>query len=152
MTKTTIINSVIGEGTFYNGSIDAVDILRIDGNFAGTARSRDVILIGMHGKIKGTISAPRIIVTGMIDGVIQNTSLVILQSTSVVLGRIEASNIIIESNALISANLQCAHVSYVQNSELEYSDTQSDNPVFEKPLVRIVEHFSGKTLANMFSE
>ncbi len=152
MTKTTIINSVIGERTFYNGTIDAVDILRIDGNFAGTAHSRDVILIGMHGKVKGTLSAPHIIVTGIIDGIIQNTSLVILQSTSVVLGRIEAENIIVESNALISANLQSTHLRYVKESTSEYSDEQNDNLIFEKPLVRMVERFSKKTLANMFSE
>lgn len=159
MEQSTVINSVIGEGTFYNGNIDAVDILRIDGNFVGTARSRDVILVGMNGKVKGTLSSSRIIVTGMMDGIIQNTAVVILQSSSMVLGVIEADSIIVESNAAISATLRSAHIRYVPDGALR--DAAVSDPalseqdaalVDDKPLVRIIERFSGKTLERMFTE
>lgn len=150
MENTAIINSVVGEGTFCNGSIEAVDILRVDGSFTGNLHSRDVILVGTEGKIKGTLSAPRVIVAGMVDGTIEGSSLVILQSTSLILGHIKAAHVIIESNALVSASLESLTVDYKAQEEID-NDIQ-DMMVLEKPLVRVVEKFSSRTLARLFSE
>lgn len=103
--KTTVINSIVGVGTTYKGNIESIDLLRIDGNFIGTAKSHDVILVGEQGRVKADLYAPRIIIAGVFQGNIHHCDLVILQSTAVVLGSMNIKNIIVEPGAIIQGSL-----------------------------------------------
>ncbi len=145
--NSTIINSVIGFGTKYNGNIHAVDIIRVDGIFVGDIVSEDVILIGVQGKVQGILSSKKIIIAGFFSGTIHNTPLVIIQSSALVLGTINATNIITEAGSIISSSLKIKSQKLIQKRE-DAVDPKADGI----PHVRIVEHFSTKMLGNLFND
>lgn len=103
--KTVVINSIIGMGTTYQGNIESIDLLRIDGSFLGTAKSHDVILVGEQGKVKGDLYAPRVIIAGIFQGNMYDCDLVLLQSTAVIIGNLNVKSIIIEPGAIITGTL-----------------------------------------------
>lgn len=138
--STTVINSIIGSGTEYNGNIDSIDLLRIDGNFSGTARSQDVILIGENGKVKGILIAPRIIIAGIFQGIIEQCHLVIVQSSAVILGGLNVQNVIIEPGAIISGS---CHTYKKPESSIVKAEVEINT--------RIVGDYSSKTLEKLFS-
>lgn len=146
--RSLTINSIIGEGTSYSGDIESIELLRIDGNFHGTAKSHDVILIGEQGKVKGTLIAPRIIVAGILQGTIQKSQLVILQSTGVVLGEINSFNTIIESGAIIQGNISTIREVYA-DMDTSIDPHIQDNK--EHVEIRQVGKYSSRMLERLFN-
>lgn len=143
--KSVIINSIIGHGTCYDGNLAAIDLLRIDGNFSGVAQSQDVILIGEHGKVKGTLIAPKVIIAGIFHGKIEDCRLVILQSSAVVLGGLSVQDVIVESGAMVSGSL------YITASNVRTVVTHAlENNVPTNVQTRTVGKFSKKMLEKLF--
>lgn len=141
--KTTVINSIVGTGTTYKGNIESVDLLRIDGNFIGTAKSQDVILVGEQGRMKADLYAPRVIIAGVFQGNIYDCDLVILQSTAVVIGNLNIKNIIVEPGAIIRGSL-------ISNNNKTIFDKKED--VSHTPInVRNSGVFSRKMLEKLFN-
>lgn len=146
--KPSVINSIIGYGTTYNGNIEAIDLLRIDGNFSGHAKCHDSILIGLEGKAKGVLSASKIIITGMFQGEIRKAGLLIAQSTAIIIGNIETDLIIVESGSVICADFR----TIVHTGERPFQLTREslENESGESSGLRIVGRVNSKMLEKMF--
>lgn len=96
----TLINSIIGEGTYFRGSINLKGLLRIDGDFEGDIKTDGRILVGKGGRAKCRIEADTIVVGGMVKGSLRAHSKVVLLSTCLVIGNIQSPRIIIEEGVL----------------------------------------------------
>jgi hypothetical protein len=78
------INSIIGEGTRFNGELDLNGLLRIDGDFCGTVRTKGKVLVGKNGRAECTVYAGTVVVGGVVKGNIFAEEKVIILSTGVV--------------------------------------------------------------------
>ncbi len=81
-------NSVIGEGSIFEGRFYISGSLQINGKFEGEIKTEDQIIIGETGKIKTNITARRVIVAGTLIGNINASDEVVLMETGRVLGDI----------------------------------------------------------------
>ncbi len=98
------INSIIGEGTRFRGEFDLNGLLRIDGDFSGTIRTKGKVLVGSNGRAVCTIYGGTVVVGGIVNGNIFATEKVILLSTGMMIGNILTPRLIIEEGVLFNGN------------------------------------------------
>lgn len=97
----TLLNSIIGEGTRFNGELEVNGLLRIDGDFSGTIRTPGKILVGLNGRARCNIYAETVVVGGVVLGNIYCTDRVIILSTGMLLGNIHAPRLVVEEGVLL---------------------------------------------------
>ena len=83
-------NSVIGQGSIFEGKFYISGSLRIDGKFEGEIKTDDSLYVGETGKIKTDISAKSVVVAGTMIGNIEAEEEVRLERSGKVLGDIES--------------------------------------------------------------
>jgi len=104
ITDDAFINSIIGEGTKFKGEFDLNGLLRIDGDFTGTIRTKGKVLIGKNGRAECTVHAGTVVVGGVVRGEIYSTEKVIILSTGLVLGAITTPRLIIEEGVIFNGS------------------------------------------------
>lgn len=93
------LSSIVGDQAFFSGSLELSGLLRLDGDFQGTIKNDDRILIGKNGRVQGTTYSSTIIIGGVFKGEIYASEKVIILSSGIVLGDIYSSRIIVEEGA-----------------------------------------------------
>ena len=101
---TSLLSSIIGEGTRFKGEFDLTGLLRIDGDFFGTIRTRGQIIVGLNGRAECNIYAESIVVGGMVRGNLFTTDKVVILSTGLVLGNISTARLIVEEGVIFNGN------------------------------------------------
>lgn len=84
------LNSIIGEGSVFQGNFFINGSMQIDGKFEGQLKSQSQVIIGESGKVKTpVVEAAKVIVAGTLIGNIKATDEVNLLETGRILGDIE---------------------------------------------------------------
>jgi cytoskeletal protein CcmA (bactofilin family) len=104
--NTSLLNSIIGEGTRFKGEFDLSGLLRIDGDFNGTIRTKGKILIGLNGRAECNIYAETIVVGGIVKGNLFSTEKVVILSTGMMIGNINAPRLIIEEGVVLNGSFK----------------------------------------------
>jgi cytoskeletal protein CcmA (bactofilin family) len=102
VTEDAFINSMIGEGTRLRGDLDLAGLLRVDGDFAGTIRTKGKVLIGRSGRADCTIYAGTVVVGGVVRGNIFASERVVVLSTGMVIGNINAPRLTVEEGVVLN--------------------------------------------------
>ncbi len=99
--KQTIVNSIIGEGSYFSGKLSIHGALKIDGCYEGEVLDVEQIFVGNKGRVKSNIKTTSIVVEGIIIGNIVATGRVHLLATSRVLGEISTPELIIQNGVIL---------------------------------------------------
>jgi len=95
----TKVNTLIGEGTVFDGNITAADTIRIDGTINGNCVCESTLIVGTTGQIVGNITTQNIILSGSVKGdIIANGKLEFLP-TGKLTGNITANTLVIDEGA-----------------------------------------------------
>lgn len=116
MSESTLVNSIIGAGTFIKGQIDVSGLLRIDGDFSGSIKTAGRVIVGRSGRADCTIDASTVVVGGVFRGTIYATEKVIALETAVIIGNIFAPRLIAESGLVMDGSM---HIRGVQSTGTE---------------------------------
>ncbi len=106
MTETdngTAVN-LISQGTEITGDIKSTGDVRIDGVLNGNMVTRGKVVIGPTGRVKGEVECKNSEVSGLIEGKITVTQLLILKASSKINGTIVTDKLSIEPGALFTGN------------------------------------------------
>jgi cytoskeletal protein CcmA (bactofilin family) len=98
------INSIIGEGTRFKGEFDLNGLLRIDGDFTGTIRTKGKVLVGKNGRAECTLHAGTVVIGGVVRGEIFSSEKVIILSTGLMLGNITTPRLIVEEGVILNGS------------------------------------------------
>ena len=120
--ENAFINSLVGEGTTFNGEIELDGLLRIDGDFVGTIRTPGTVLIGKSGRVESTIEAGTIVIGRVVKGNIISNEKVVILSTGMLIGNVTAPRLIIEEGVLINGN--CAVQIHGKGGDLRRKDAE----------------------------
>ncbi len=93
------VNTVIGEGTVFNGNFTAPETIRVDGTVNGNCSCEKKLILGAPGKIKGNITAHDLVLSGQVEGDITAAGKLELLSTGKIIGNIIARSLVIDENA-----------------------------------------------------
>lgn len=79
---------LIGPGASYEGDLNFQGRVRIDGAFAGSIRSDDLLEVGRTGRVDGEIDVAQALIAGRVDGLLRARERCTLLETAVVHGQI----------------------------------------------------------------
>ncbi len=97
----TDLRSFLGEGTEISGEIKFSEIMRVDANLSGTITSDSGSLLIMEkGRVKATIQAGIVEISGIVEGTVTAKNSVKIHSTGRVYGDIFTPALIIEHGAV----------------------------------------------------
>ena len=131
--------SVIGENTIYQGDIQFEGVLHINGDFYGNIKGNGDLGVGLTGRARSTIHANNVIISGLVLGEIIAHGRVSVKSSAIVIGNIQAGNLIIEAGSIFQGELKIknskeqqkvsktsAYMTY-NNTEEKTETTQTNN-------------------------
>lgn len=98
------IETVIGEGSLFEGTITARSALRVDGAVTGEIKSAGNVIIGASGEVQGTITANQLYIAGTIYGNITVTERTEFVSGGYLKGDITTGDLIVEKGAAFEGN------------------------------------------------
>lgn len=99
------INS-IGLGSSISGDIVAKSDMRIDGFLKGNIQCDARIIIGESGIVEGSITCVSAIIQGKLDGNLNVSDILEVNSTAIITGEISTGKLIVENGAVF--NVRCA--------------------------------------------
>ena len=114
----TDLRSFLGEGTDISGEVKFTEIMRVDALISGTILSdHGSLLVMERGRIKATIKAGTVEVSGIVEGTITAKTSVRIHPTGRVYGDIFTPTLIIEQGALFDG--KCHMVDGKEKSPVE---------------------------------
>jgi len=99
------INSIIGEGSVFEGKFYIQGSLEISGKFEGEIKTEGQIVIGKTGKVKTNIIARKVIVGGTLIGNIKATDEVVLLDTGRILGDVSTPILNIQKGVVVQGKI-----------------------------------------------
>ena len=103
-------NSLIGAGSFFEGTLAVKGNLKIDGKFEGKSLVVDQLQVGQKGRVRTTIDAASVVVEGMVIGDISATRRILLLATARVLGNLRTPELIIQDGVILEGKCTISHV------------------------------------------
>lgn len=100
-TETVAIN-LISNGTDITGDIKSTGDIRIDGSLTGNLNTKGKIVIGPTGRVNGEVICKNSEVSGTVEGRIIVSQLLILKSSSKIMGDIVTVKLSIEPGAIFT--------------------------------------------------
>ena len=105
MAKYNESNSIIGEGSVFEGKFYISGSLRIDGKFEGEIKTDETLFVGETGKVKTDIQAKEVILSGTLIGDIQADHEVRLTETGRMLGNIETPSLQLAKGVVLKGSV-----------------------------------------------
>ena len=103
------LNALLGRGTRYSGKLHFTGRVRIEGDFEGEIRGKDVLVIGSGANVEGDIEVAVCIVTGgRVDANIRASDAIELHAPAVVRGDLHAPNVFIDRGVQFEGNCKMA--------------------------------------------
>ena len=98
------VNSVIGEGSNFNGTLRVEGSLVINGEFEGAVTCSDTLMIGKSGKVKADLDVQNATIAGQMDGRVFAKERVELQTGSRFTGDVHAKSFVIQDGVFFQGN------------------------------------------------
>ena len=100
------VNSGIGKGTEFEGTIKTSETVRIEGFVKGNIKSEGTLIIGNGGKVDGKIEAANILVGGEVYGELYATEKIEANASGRIFGNIHTKSLIVDENAIFEGTCE----------------------------------------------
>ena len=119
------ITAFLGSGTIYNGHLNFVGSVRIDGQFTGEIKSEGTLILGKDAKVDGTIQVSQLVLSGNLSGDVVVTGKTILHKTAHLTGNLLTRSLIMEEGALLqgSISMDPSHDGIARSTAASIADT-----------------------------
>lgn len=104
--KSEQMDSMIGEGSVFEGRFNVLGSLRVDGKFEGQVNVENKLIVGETGKIKTNVSAKEVIVSGTFIGNIIASEKVVIFEAGKVLGDITTPFLDVHKGAITLGKIE----------------------------------------------
>ena len=94
------LNTIIGKGSAFEGTLSVESTLRVDGRVKGTISATDSLVIGKHGDVDGDVTVNNAIIGGKLAGKLTAKGKVVLESNSMFRGELKTSKLVIDEGAI----------------------------------------------------
>ncbi len=120
--STDRVNTVIGKGTFFKGTIKTNGIVRVDGEMEGDIITQGDVIIGESGKVKVEIKAANVAIAGSVEGNIDAEGKMELRDTGALVGDVKAYHLAIDDGALFKGNCEMKNKNENKNDKKNVSN------------------------------
>lgn len=110
--------TVISLGAKIEGEFDFDSMLHLDGEIGGVIRSKNAVVIGKTGILRGELNADKVVVNGIFEGELSADSLEILAG-GLVNGNINVRQIAIENGGKFNGNskIKDTSITLIENTQ-----------------------------------
>ncbi|RMF70564.1 MAG: polymer-forming cytoskeletal protein [Calditrichaeota bacterium] len=98
------LNTIIGKGSSFEGTLKVQSTLRVDGKIKGKVTTSDSLVVGKDGDINGEVRVRNAIIGGKLKGKLIASGKVVLEANSVFDGELETSKLVIDEGATFEGN------------------------------------------------
>jgi len=98
------LNSILGKGCKFKGTVEVEGTLRIDAEFEGVVNCPDTLVVGKTGIVKAEINVKNAIIGGKVIGNINATNKIELQSGSHIEGDIQTHRLVIDEGVFFEGS------------------------------------------------
>ncbi len=98
-------NAFLGAGTVYQGQLNFLGAVRIDGQFVGEIKSEGTLILGQDAKVEGNVHVSQLILSGSISGDITVTGKTIMHKTAHLTGDFATKLLIMEEGAVLQGKI-----------------------------------------------
>lgn len=98
------LNSILGKGCKFKGTIEVEGTLRIDSEFEGVVNCPDTLIVGKTGVVKAEINVKNAVIGGKVIGNISATNKIELQSGSHIEGDIKTHRLVIDEGVFFEGS------------------------------------------------
>lgn len=132
-----MIDTVIGEGTTFEGNIKSEASIRIEGHVTGSVEGTGSVIIGEKGVVKSNISACNVMISGTVYGNVKATGTLTVAATGQLHGDTSAHSLVIDEGGRF---LGTSKMELLQNDHTKQQDHSSskrdgdDTPFLNKQL------------------
>ncbi len=117
------VNSVIGKGTEFEGTIRTSETLRVEGVVKGNIFSDGTLIIGKGGKVDGKIEAVNLLVGGEIYGEFYASNRIEANATGRIYGNIHTKSLIVDESAIFQGT--CEMLGREENKSVKDEETEA---------------------------
>jgi cytoskeletal protein CcmA (bactofilin family) len=115
--KTKRIDTVIGQGTRFEGTLTSREGLRIDGEVKGRVECQGSLVIGSDGNVEAEIVADKVYIAGQLNGNVTAKSHLEITEKGRVYGDIATSNLVVGEGVIFEG--KCRMISSQDPEEAE---------------------------------
>ncbi|MFF2886514.1 polymer-forming cytoskeletal protein [Paenibacillus sp. NPDC057967] len=101
-------DTLIGEGTIFEGKIKSEASIRIEGSIIGDIMSSGDVIVGENGVANSNITARDLVLAGQLNGDVEARGKLTICATGVLNGNITAQSLIIESGGVFNGSSKMA--------------------------------------------
>ena len=98
------INTLLGDGSRFKGTVECEGTMRIDGKVDGKILARDSVIVGETGTIKADVLAPNIVIGGKVMGNVTAENRLELLSGAQLYGDIQTPILAIAEGVVFQGN------------------------------------------------
>ena len=109
--------SIISAGTTVTGDVDCGGVLKVEGQILGGVLRARQVMLAKEGTIRGDVTAHEVVVGGVIDGGVNASERLELQTTAVVNGDIVTKSIVVMEGARINGGVKMTELALVGRPE-----------------------------------
>ncbi len=114
------LNSILGKGCKFKGTVEVEGTLRIDAEFEGVVNCPDTLVVGKTGVVKAEINVKNAVIGGKVIGNINATNKIELQSGSHIEGDIHTHRLVIDEGVFFEGS--CKMGGGVPDTETKRTD------------------------------
>ena len=98
------LNTIVGKGSSFEGTLKVQSTLRVDGRIKGNVTTSDSLVVGKDGNINGEIVVRNAIIGGKLKGKLIASGKVVLEANSVFSGELKTAKLVIDEGAVFEGN------------------------------------------------
>lgn len=98
------VDTILGQGAEYTGTIKGSGTIRIDGTMSGDIQITGDVIVSDSGRLTANIEARHVIVAGRIEGDLELSGQLEIASTGKVLGQIKVASLIVAEGGVLAGN------------------------------------------------
>ena|SRR5437667_11990596 len=126
------VSGFLDKGTSVTGELEFAGAFRIDGNFHGSIRTDDILVIGEHAIVQADIKAGEVEIHGQVFGRIEAKRRVEISKTGRVRGDIHTPVLSVTPGAVFDGRIQMA-IDYPEETMVARPPTHNANTQQERP-------------------
>jgi cytoskeletal protein CcmA (bactofilin family) len=96
------MNTLVGNGTIFEGRLTVSSSMRVDGKIKGEVNCSDTLLVGKTGVVEASVKVRSATIGGKVNGDIEAQEVVVLEGKSELSGDIVTKKLIIEEGAVFN--------------------------------------------------
>lgn len=100
------VNTVIGRGTVFEGTINGKGLVRIDGEMKGSIINKGDVIIGENGQVKVDLKGRNITIAGQYEGVLEAEGRLEVKRSANIMGTFKMNSFLFEEGANINGTLE----------------------------------------------